>query len=323
MSPAAPARKAHRSASRAPVLPPGFAGNSRDFADGLLQQQWKRYRQALKHCQDKFTLKAIHEFRVETRRLLSCLELLDGLLPARRVGKVRRLLKRRLDLLDDLRDTQVQLETLVKLHRASTVAGLFRANLRKREQRFARRARKQIRKVKARRLGKLVAECREYLATAIAGAAPRKALAALSRSAGRAFRRASRLRARINPRDSATIHRTRVAFKKFRYMVEALAPCLPAVTRQRLKAMRRYQTMLGNIQDAEVLLGGLDEFLAKQAVNPEAVRRFRKQLLRRRQRLIRVYLRASGQLLAFWPLPLSGAVPAAAHQQSATKAHSL
>ena len=322
MSPAVRARKANRLTSSTQGRPPGFAGDSGDIMDGLLQQQWKRYRRALKRCQDKFTLNAIHEFRVETRRLLSCLALLEDLLPARRVGKVWRLLKRRLDLLDDLRDTQVQLETLVKLHRASTVAGPFRASLRKREQRFTRRTRKQIRKVKARRLGKLVAECQEYLETAIAGAGSRKALAALLRSVGRAFRRACHLHARINPRDSATIHRTRVAFKRFRYMVEALAACLPAVTRQRLGAMRRYQTMMGNIQDAEVLLGALDGFLARQAVNPETVRRFREQLLRRRQRLIRVYLRASGQLLKFWPLPLSCAAPAAAYPQPAAKANS-
>jgi CHAD domain-containing protein len=121
-----------------------------------------------------------------------------------------------------------------------------------------------------------------------------------------AFRRARQLRTRINPRDPWTIHRTRVAFKRFRYMVEALAERLPGVTGERLAAMRHYQTMMGEIQDAEVLLRTLDKFLRKKEIKPEAARRFRAELLRRRQRLIRIYLKAADQLLEFWPLPGGG-----------------
>lgn len=270
---------------------------------GSLQLQWKRYRKALKRCQRKFSPGAIHDFRIETRRLLSGLELLGSLLPARRLDKARRLLKRPLDLFDELRDTQVLLETLARTHRRFSTARLFRVSLLKREQRCARRTRKQIQKVRTRRLGKLVNECQEDLAEQLANSTPRKALAALMRSAHRAFRRACRLRACVNPSDTATIHRARVAFKKFRYMVEALGQSLTAVPPERLVAMRRYQTMMGNIQDSAVLLAALDRFLLKERVSPESARLFRAQLLRRRQRLIRRYLAAADQLLAFWPLP--------------------
>ena len=269
---------------------------------GSLQQQWKRYRKALKRCQRKFSPAAIHDFRIETRRLLSGLELLGSLLPARRLDKARRLLKRPLDLFDELRDTQVLLETLARTHRRSSAARLFRASLLKREQRCARRTRKQIQKVRIRRLGKLVNEYQGDLGELLADSTPRKALAALLRSVNRAFRRASRLRAGVNPRDTTTIHRARVAFKKFRYMVEALGQSLTAVPPERLVAMRRYQTMMGNIQDSAVLLAALDRFLLKQRVSPESARLFRAQLLRRRQRLIGRYLAAADQLLAFWPL---------------------
>ena len=66
-----------------------------------------------------------------------------------------------------------------------------------------------------------------------------------------------------------------MAFKKFRYMVEALAEHLPGATQGRLAAMHHYQTMMGDIQDAEVLLAALDKFLRKQEIKPEAARRFR------------------------------------------------
>ena len=40
-----------------------------------------------------------------------------------------------------------------------------------------------------------------------------------------AFNRVIERKQAITPTDSSSIHRMRVAFKKFRYMVESLAPC--------------------------------------------------------------------------------------------------
>lgn len=312
MSPAASARKANRSAPRGRGGIVGLPGSTSDFVTCSLQQPWKRYRKVLKRCQDKFSPKTIHDFRVETRRLLSSLELLGGFLPARRVEKAQRLLKQHLDLFDDLRDTQVQLDTLARMGRVSAAARQFRASLLKREERFTRRTRRQIRKVRTNRLGKLIAGGREEVEASLEDSSPRKARTALLRAISRAFRRARRLRSRINPRDPVTIHRTRVAFKRFRYMVEALAKCVPGVTDGRLAAMRRYQTMMGNIQDSEVLLRALDRLLRKKEVKPEAMRPFREKLLRRRQRLIRTYLTAADRLLEFWPSPdnRAGGLPA-------------
>ena len=290
-----------------PTRPSSGANGPGSRGAGLLarslKRHWKRYRKQLKRCQRKCSSGAIHAFRVETRRLLSTVELLGGFLPARQVEKARRLLKRHLDVFADLRDTQVQLAAVGGMRRAFPAARPFQACLREQEERFIRKTRKNIRKVRTGRLGKLIAACREDAEKQLNEAAPRKALAALLRSVDRAFRRTRQLRMRIKARDAWTIHRTRVAFKKFRYMVEELAEHLPAVTGERLTAMHHYQTVMGEIQDAEVLLAALDKFLRKQEIKPEPARRFRAELMRRRQRLIRVYLKAADQLLEFWPLP--------------------
>ena len=91
-----------------------------------LKKHWKRYRRALKRCQQSFSEKAIHASRVETRRLLATIELLAGFLPAARVRKLRRALKRHLDTFDDLRDTQVQLQILARMRsRHSRLGGWF------------------------------------------------------------------------------------------------------------------------------------------------------------------------------------------------------
>jgi CHAD domain-containing protein len=303
----APFSGANEPGSRDPGLPARLPGKSVNDLARSLKKQWKRYRKELKRCQDKFSEKAIHAFRVETRRLLSTVELLGGFLPARRVEKVQRLLKRHLDFFDDLRDTQVQLAAVGKMLRAFPAARPFQACLREREERFSRKARKNIRQVRTGRLGKLITACRGNVESQLAEAGPAKALAVLLRSVDRAFRRTRQLQARIDARDTWTIHRTRVAFKQLRYMVEALGEHLPAVTGDRLAAMHHYQTMMGEVQDAEVLLRTLDNFLRKQEIKPEAARRFRAELLRRRQWLIQVYLKAASQLLDFWPLLNSGA----------------
>ena len=106
--------------------------------------------------------------------------------------------------------------------------------------------------------------------------------------------------------DTRAIHRTRIAFKRFRYMIEAMAPLLPAVTREHYRAMRGYQCMMGDIQDMEVLLTALDKFLREGAVDLTSARRLKRELVRWRRMLIRIYLNAAGRLQRFWPLPEPG-----------------
>jgi CHAD domain-containing protein len=101
--------------------------------------------------------------------------------------------------------------------------------------------------------------------------------------------------------DAKTIHRTRIVFKHFRYMVEALAPLLPAVTEDHRRAMRAYQCMMGDIQDMEVLLAALDKFVQKEEVNAASARQLKNELVRWRQMLIQIYVNAAGRLRRFWP----------------------
>src|SRR5439155_3772118 len=125
-----------------------------------LKKQWKRYRKKLKRCQERFSEKAVHASRVETRRLLAAVELLASFLPARRVEAVRRALKQHLDVFDALRDTQVQLLAIGKMRRAFPAARPFYDYLLERESLLARQTCNGIRDVKAGHLRKLIAVCR-------------------------------------------------------------------------------------------------------------------------------------------------------------------
>ena len=130
-----------------------------------------------------------------------------------------------------------------------------------------------------------------------------QAFAIVQRAINQAFARVAQLCRHVRAGDTETIHRTRIAFKRFRYMVEALAPLLPAVTPDHRRAMRGYQCMMGDIQDMEVLLAALDKFVQKEGVNASSAHRLKKELVRWRQLLIQIYLNAAGRLRRFWPPP--------------------
>lgn len=266
-----------------------------------LAGQWRRYRKRLKRCQRHFSEAAVHDARVETRRLLATMELLRAFLPGREIKKARRALKDHLDSFDRLRDTQVQLIYVGHLVSHFPAAKSFRAWLRDREKRFIGESRRAVKKIRTRRLGKRIAAFAVELKRRRKAGKPDQAFQTAQGAIRLAFARVARLCGRVNAANTKTIHRTRVAFKRFRYMVEALAPVLPAIANEHRQALRGYQSLMGDIQDIEVLIAAFDKFIKQVLGNPGA-RRLRSEFARRRQQLIRVYLNAAGKLQLLWPL---------------------
>ena len=273
-----------------------------------LKKQWKCYRKGLKECQKEFSEPAVHNSRVETRRLCSMIELLGPFLGQARLEKARTALKRHLDTFDDLRDTHVQLLTVQKLKHRFSAVHAFAEYLSKREKRFTRRTRKEIKRIKTNRLGKFISASCEEIGGVYADGSSKDTNAMLLHGLRNAFGRTARLKAKIDPADTSTIHRTRVAFKRFRYMAEIVTGLIPGSHKHLLCAMHDYQTLMGVIQDAEVLLAAFNKFLRKKKVQPEGSPRLREELLRRRQSLVQKYLSHSDELFAFDPFP-GGAPP--------------
>ena len=71
-----------------------------------------------------------------------------------------------------------------------------------------------------------------------------------------------------------------------------------------MKSMQAYQTLMGDIQDVEVLLLDVDGLLAnkKEKALKNSLRPFREELERRRAASIQRFLRDKDRLLKFWPL---------------------
>jgi len=266
-----------------------------------LHRQWRRYRKRHRRCQKQFSEEAVHDSRVETRRLLATLELLRAFLPEKDLKKARRALKDHLDSFDQLRDTQVQLVYIRRAKRAFPPAELFEHWLKRREARFSNQTRGRIRRIKTRRLASRIRKIEEKIRRLGKEMSRERAYAGALRGIGKAFDGVAHYCRLVRASETETIHRTRVAFKRFRYMIEAMFSLLPRVTDEHRRAMHGYQSMMGDIQDVEVLLSALDEFCRVKRDARQSLRPLREELLRRRRWLIEVYLNASDKLGQFWP----------------------
>jgi CHAD domain-containing protein len=271
-----------------------------------LQKQWKRYRKELKRCQKKFSEKAVHNSRVAARRLSATIELLESFLPPEIVKKGSCLIKEHLDVFDDLRDAQVQLVAVNSLRGTFPSARPFCEWLQKRESRFSKQTRACVKRSKTKPLAKLIAAAEDSFEKELKKQTRDDTAKLLVRSISKAFDRTMRFKQRIRTHQPKTIHRTRVAFKRFRYMLDLLAEQLSADEKM-LAEMQHYQTMMGDIQDADVLLQSFDKFVRKKNIRSESAIQLREELLRRRQWLINVYMDAAGQLREFWPTRLKRA----------------
>ena len=276
-----------------------------------LKDQWRRYRKKLKRCQRKFTETAVHESRVETRRMLSLVELLGVFLGQRHLKKARRALKEHLDTFDPLRDTQVQLLEVDKHLPVFPELRKFHDALRKRERRCLREARVRVRRLKTRQLNEVVAALKQQLRAQRRHPAQRvRHQTAVMNAVEEAFAQVVELRRRMTLHNAETIHRTRIAFKKFRYMLEALQPVFRELTRRRLAAMQDFQAMLGDLQDTEVLLTRLDKFTGRKPARLKALKSFREKLAHRRAAQIEQCLESADAIFNFWPVKNAPVKPA-------------
>jgi len=270
--------------------------------DSALRQQWKRYRKALQRCQRHFSEDAVHDSRVECRRLLAQLELLGVLAAARDFKKARAALKDHLDNFDELRDTQVLLLLLGQQNEAFPETRPLRQALLRREKRCLAKAARSIRTVKTGRVKQFVTLVRRHLAGARLSPERRtRERRSILHAIDQAFAQVVERRRKMDPGNVATLHRTRVAFKKFRYMVEVLHRLVPGISAARLEAMQGFQTLFGNLQDTDVFLGRLDKYARKDPQRARTLAAFRHWLLKRRTGQIDACLRHADMIHEFWP----------------------
>ncbi len=261
----------------------------------------RRYRKRLERCRKKFSPGAVHALRIESRRILALLDLLDAMRYRGSRSKLRKVIKKRLDSFDELRDTQVQLRLLRAIEPDFPQARAWAACLRRREQKLVRRLNRRVKSMKYARLNRRLKDLeRPFRKCAGVGSGGRSGALA-SAALRRIFAGVAARRRKVHRDSPATIHRLRVAFKRFRYVSELLHPLVPDLTPRKLARMKTYQAAAGDIQDLEVLLARLAEAIDDGEVDSRASEPMRNELLRRRRRAIDSFTTRIDELDEFRP----------------------
>lgn len=261
-----------------------------------MEKSWKNYLTELKRCRMEFSNEAVHDLRVATRRIMAIVHLLHSISPRSRLKKIIRTLKEQLDELDDLRDTQVILaevsETIQELPELQT----FQKQQQRIEEKLFRSLRKKVTKFDSHELSRRIHKTRDSIHIDTEDEMKPQVLRAIDDAYWVAAQRLERVDLSRPP----TIHRVRIAFKTFRYMVEVMHPLLAGFPDANLKQMHEYQSLMGEVQDAEVFIQTLKEFSEHSPFSdPGPIHRYYEQ---RHADAIAAYAKNMNQLLVFWRL---------------------
>ncbi|GAB4487850.1 MAG: hypothetical protein Fur0016_05360 [Anaerolineales bacterium] len=257
-----------------------------------IDTRWEKYREQIKTCRREFSEEAVHDLRVAARRLLALVDLIRAVSPHPRLQKIRKALKGQLDEFDTLRDTQVILAEISETIESLPELKPLQQILQKRERRLLREAEEIVEDLKPSGIARRLEKVRADRADVIPGPEfDAQVLQAVDEAYGTVLQRYRW----INPAQPATIHRTRIAFKRFRYMVEIIHPLVPEFPQANFRRMHNYQTAMGEIQDVEVFLFTLDEL--GETGSPESVRRYYEH---RHAELIAAYIEGKDEVETFW-----------------------
>jgi len=280
-------------------------------------EQYAKLEKMVRRCRREFSAEAVHDARVHCRRLIARLVLVEVAISPAGLHAVLRSLKRLLKSLGELRDVQVQkLALRAELSRHPEVGGLW-IELGRREQELIRSASRFVAGFKTAKLRRRLEALQAELKNPAARLAAKSVLGdSIIRATQQAFDEVVQHARAISRDDVSTVHRVRIAYKKFRYMVESLPATVGRPSEAQLSDMAEYQQVMGSIQDVKVLLGFLAGYTALRPEVSSSLEPFRQTLLDRRSRLVHDFMALADTLHSFWPLQ---SVPPEIHQSAVSE----
>jgi len=231
-----------------------------------LDQSWKNFSGAWKSARTKSSEKAIHDLRVNTRRLIAILELAKAVSGDGAIAKLQRRFKKVLKRMGSLRDTQVLLVNLSQIQRGGLV-GDFKRTLEQKERREIDGIRDELSRGRKQKLSKGVKDVRGGFCNLQAKLGREKVHRSIDRvlsSRQNELLKAERTFHRSQPINEDLLHAMRIALKKFRYVIEAAQPLLDNSAKQRAKEMHAFQQLIGESRDVELLRTALEQWANKR-----------------------------------------------------------
>jgi len=231
-----------------------------------LDQSWKNFSGAWKSARTKSSEKAIHDLRVNTRRLIAILDLAKAVSGDAEIAKLQRRFKKVLKRMGPLRDTQVLLVNLSRIPQRGLV-GDFKKTLEQKERREIDGIRDELSRRRKQKLSKAVEDVRGGVCNLQVKLGREKVHRSIDRvlsSRRNELLKAERRFHRSQPISEDLLHAMRIALKKFRYVIEAAQPLLDDSARQRAKEMHAFQQLIGESRDVELLRAALEKWANKR-----------------------------------------------------------
>lgn len=241
---------------------------------------------------------AIHKVRVASRRFLAMADAFEIYVSRKETGPSRRLVSGCLKDLGETRDVHVQIIATGELLKDFPQLSDFLDDLTARERALERTASRELARFGIAKFLKRTDELVERFVERAAGESDQATHARIAARVGKAYERVLERRSGIDPEWPRSIHRMRVAFKKFRYTAEIAAPLFDHVSPERLEAMKQFQDRMGKIQDIDTLLETMMAYRERSGRTSLLVPE--NELRRQRRTRIREFVAASDEVRFFW-----------------------
>jgi len=248
---------------------------AREQADRLLGRLAFQIGRAIK----SHNAEAVHDLRVSIRRFVQALRVLKPCFRGRELRKIRRELKRIMAVAGEVRNHDIALKLLAKSKRPERTS--LQPKIQSRRQETERSLITLLKSWLERKsslkwrdaLGRAAEEAGEDFGKAPTAQTARQMLPGMAQDFFEGGDQAASVKA--DPRE---LHRFRLVSKKFRYTLELFTPLGGTALTPKLEAMRRVQTLLGDINDLETVRDMLGEYEGAEPVITWLKKRQRKRL---------------------------------------------
>jgi CHAD domain-containing protein len=254
----------------------------------LFDRSWAAWLRGVESCRRKPTRRAVHELRIDCRRLEALLEVLGHTTgaPAKALRRLGRVAFEPLDALSPLRDDQVQRRRAARDAGNRGMKALVDA-LRRREARHKARARRALAGIDVARADAIAHRVRAGVVGRQGAPTPHDRTLLLLTAVDTAATDVRSRLARLHTDRPRSLHRLRVALKRFRYIVEIAEHVSPNVHVAAQPTLRSLQRRLGVIHDADVFATRIGRFARRHRTHLPDVRDFKTRVESDRARSLR------------------------------------
>lgn len=271
--------------------------NVLNYLSEALDHEWNGYLKHLQIYRQKTSAKTVYELRFSTRRLMTCLELIERLSPDNTVRRARIILKEQLSRLTELRDAHIETIAIRSYLKQLPEIKQFYDELHDKENGNLDAVKKTPSNSKF--IENAVNRAKIRLMARRATMTVSAAKNIITNLVDRSFDNVNRNLEHVTLADYSTIHSVGLAFKPFRYLLDMVQP-VTQIEHKQVRIAQSLARMMGQIQSIEALMKELVESKWKKDSTREAMIEIWLDLERRKADAAQRFLRALPKFGNIW-----------------------